>query len=412
MKKLLSLTLSLVMIMTTLCALPFSAKADVNYSFKYYFKEDAVLGTGATIAKDVSNNLSDFHATWYRGYYSLPEGSTAEPGNFGYRLYLQGEIRNFDRNDDYKVSFNGVALEKNQYITGSYVGDGYYYEEISTKIAEITIQVTFYPLRCSSSDNLTYGGEGYHIENEKVRIYTDVKKYKDMHIADWYAQYYDGSNAQEITIPAEWITTSEDYGTELNLPMPAAPTDVLLTVGDCVYEEKVIKEATETEEGRKAQVCKVCGAIKDGTEEKIDKLPPSEKPADNSEEEAKKKAEEEAKKKAEEEAKKKAEEEAKKKAEEEAKKAAFLAAQPTLKLKAGKKKLTASWTAVEGAEFYEIQYATNKKFKKAKTKKVAAAKVKAAIKKLKKGKKYFVRVRAIKGGDVSAWSKTKKVKVK
>lgn len=67
------------------------------------------------------------------------------------------------------------------------------------------------------------------------------------------------------------------------------------------------------------------------------------------------------------------------------------------KLSAGKKKFTVSWKKVSGASGYEVQYATNSKFKKAKTVTIKKGKtVKSEIKKLKKGTKYYVRVRAYK----------------
>ena len=78
------------------------------------------------------------------------------------------------------------------------------------------------------------------------------------------------------------------------------------------------------------------------------------------------------------------------------------------------KKIKAIWKKVTGAKGYEIQYSTNKKFKKAKTK--TTKKTTFVIKKLKKKKTYYVRVRAYKldaaGKKVPGkWSKVKKVKV-
>lgn len=89
-----------------------------------------------------------------------------------------------------------------------------------------------------------------------------------------------------------------------------------------------------------------------------------------------------------------------------------------LTLKAGKKQLTASWKSVSDISGYEVQYSTSKKFTKKTTKTVTAKKSakKTTIKKLKKGKKYYVRVRTYKtvnGKKVySSWSAVKNVKVK
>lgn len=77
-------------------------------------------------------------------------------------------------------------------------------------------------------------------------------------------------------------------------------------------------------------------------------------------------------------------------------------------------KVVASWKKVVEADGYQIQYATNKKFKKAKSKTVKSTSV--TLKKLKKKKTYFVRVRAYKVADgkkaYGKWSASKKVKIK
>lgn len=86
--------------------------------------------------------------------------------------------------------------------------------------------------------------------------------------------------------------------------------------------------------------------------------------------------------------------------------------------KAGKKSVKVTWKKVKGIKGYQIQYSTNKKFKKGnKTITVKSAKLTSAtIKKLKSKKKYYVRMRTYKivnGKKVySAWSKAKSVKVK
>ncbi len=86
--------------------------------------------------------------------------------------------------------------------------------------------------------------------------------------------------------------------------------------------------------------------------------------------------------------------------------------------KAGKKSVKVTWKKVKGIKGYQIQYSTNKKFKKGnKTITVKSTKsTSATIKKLKSKKKYYVRMRTYKvvnGKKVySAWSKAKSVKVK
>ena len=78
------------------------------------------------------------------------------------------------------------------------------------------------------------------------------------------------------------------------------------------------------------------------------------------------------------------------------------------------RKLTASWKKASEADGYQIQYAPNKKFKKAKSKTVKSTAV--TLKKLKNKTTYFVRVRAYKAVDgkkvYGKWSGVKKVKIK
>ena len=88
------------------------------------------------------------------------------------------------------------------------------------------------------------------------------------------------------------------------------------------------------------------------------------------------------------------------------------------KLKAKKGSVELTWSKTKGVKGYEIQLATDKKFKK--NKKTATVKkqktTKTTVKKLKAKKKYYVRVRTYKivnGKKVySAWSKVKSVKTK
>ncbi len=89
------------------------------------------------------------------------------------------------------------------------------------------------------------------------------------------------------------------------------------------------------------------------------------------------------------------------------------------KVKAGSKNFTVLWKTVSGVTGYEVQYSTSEKFTK-KTTKTATVKKSSAkkytIKKLKKGKKYYVKVRAYKivsGKKLyGAWSTVKSVKVR
>lgn len=88
------------------------------------------------------------------------------------------------------------------------------------------------------------------------------------------------------------------------------------------------------------------------------------------------------------------------------------------KAKAGKKQMTVTWKRDKRANGYQITYAQSKNFKKAK-KNITINKnktTKKVIKKLKSGKKYYVKVRAYKKSGnkkiYGAYSKVKTVKVK
>ena len=87
------------------------------------------------------------------------------------------------------------------------------------------------------------------------------------------------------------------------------------------------------------------------------------------------------------------------------------------------KKVKVTWKAVSDNTGYVVKYSTNKKLKKAKEKEIAKATAKTVtLKKLKKGKTYYIAVAAYLDntnqttGEVEElfgdWSKTVKVKVK
>lgn len=88
------------------------------------------------------------------------------------------------------------------------------------------------------------------------------------------------------------------------------------------------------------------------------------------------------------------------------------------KLSTKKKSIKVSWSKVKSVQGYEIQYSTDKNFKKnTKTIKInKGSSTSKTIKNLKKNKKYYVRVRAYKYQNKkyarSSWSKVKSIKVK
>ena len=87
---------------------------------------------------------------------------------------------------------------------------------------------------------------------------------------------------------------------------------------------------------------------------------------------------------------------------------------PVISVKAGKRSFTSKWKSVKGSKGYQLQYSTSKKFRNKKTKETSNLKLK--VKKLKKKKTYYIRVRAFKiiqGHKIySEWSNYKKIKTK
>ena len=81
------------------------------------------------------------------------------------------------------------------------------------------------------------------------------------------------------------------------------------------------------------------------------------------------------------------------------------------------KKMTVKWKKIRSATGYELQYATNRGFTKGlkKARITKASTVSKVIKKLKKGKTYYVRIRTYKKVNgkklYSGWSKVKKLKI-
>ena len=89
-----------------------------------------------------------------------------------------------------------------------------------------------------------------------------------------------------------------------------------------------------------------------------------------------------------------------------------LNAPASVKVTAKKKSFTVTWKKVSGAKGYQVQYSLTKNFKKATVKNVT--KTTLTVKKLKSGKKYYVRVKAAASDKKlnSGWSAAKTVKVK
>lgn len=83
---------------------------------------------------------------------------------------------------------------------------------------------------------------------------------------------------------------------------------------------------------------------------------------------------------------------------------------------AGKKKVKVTWKKMTGVSGYQLQFATKRSFAGKKTKNIGKTKSSVTLKKLKKGKTYYIRIRAYNKANGSkkygTWSSIKKIKVK
>lgn len=81
-----------------------------------------------------------------------------------------------------------------------------------------------------------------------------------------------------------------------------------------------------------------------------------------------------------------------------------------------KNEIAVKWKKVSNISGYQLQYSTNSKFKKAKSVKIKSKKTAKKIKKLKSGKKYFIRIRAYKVSNNKitngSWSKKRSITTK
>lgn len=415
MKKLLALVLSLIMIMTSVFIVPFSAQADKSgnttsdlpisgtenvsfenqfisdYNWKYdirYYKVTIpsagtfVLNINATLAGDDDDGVFSISLTDENANYSLKSG-------------LKGYVNETIEYDllagDYTFRFvaNGNDCPVNCTFTTSFTKKTQsFYADKSTKTSnlakanEIKLDTMYYGLMPGSTRN-GWGGQniGYKLNFSGGDLFILYNTERNrIHTEDYYVNLYD-ENGKTIYNTSVWDNEKQNY---------------VNTVGDCVYfknlkaglyfisfkdfygqfnflvtndlsqyqpqppmPEPVFPQPTAPTPTQPTQ------ATTTQTATKITKP----------------------------------------------KKAKIK------KVKGYKKALEVSYAKVSGASRYQIQVATDKKFKKnKKTVTAKKSKTKVKISKLKKKKKYYVRVRAYKsvsGKKVyGAWSKVKTVKTK
>lgn len=411
MKKLLALVLSLIMIMTSVFIVPFSAQAEqypilpipgtisdqcpinkdnyriddkgmVYYTYNIPYAGTFVLNINATLAGDDDDGVFSISLTDENANYSLKSG-------------LKGYVNETIEYDllagDYTFRFvaNGNDCPVNCTFTTSFTKKTQsFYADKSTKTSnlakanEIKLDTMYYGLMPGSTRN-GWGGQniGYKLNFSGGDLFILYNTERNrIHTEDYYVNLYD-ENGKTIYNTSVWDNEKQNY---------------VNTVGDCVYfknlkaglyfisfkdfygqfnflvtndlsqyqpqppmPEPVFPQPTAPTPTQPTQ------ATTTQTATKITKP----------------------------------------------KKAKIK------KVKGYKKALEVRYAKVSGASGYQIQVATDKKFKKnKKTVTAKKSKTKVKISKLKKKKKYYVRVRAYKsvsGKKVyGAWSKVKTVKTK
>ena len=415
MKKLLALVLSLIMIMTSVFIVPFCAQADESgnttsdlpisgtenvsfenqfisdYNWKYdirYYKvtipsaDTFVLNINATLAGDDDDGVFSISLTDENAAYSLKSG-------------LKGYVNETIEYDllagDYTFRFvtNGNDCPVNCTFTTSFTKKTQsFYADKSTKTSnlakanEIKLDTMYYGLMPGSTGN-GWGGQniGYKFNFSGGDLFILYNTERDRkHTEDYYIDLYD-ENGKTIYNTSVWDNEKQNY---------------VNTVGDCVYFKNL-----------KAGLYFI--SFKDfygqfnflvtndlsqyqpqpPMPEPVFPQPTAPTPTQPTQATTTQTATKIAK----------------------PKKAKIK------KVKGYKKALEVRYAKVSGASRYQIQVATDKKFKKnKKTVTAKKSKTKVKISKLKKKKKYYVRVRAYKsvsGKKVyGAWSKVKTVKTK
>ena len=370
MKKLLALVLSLIMIMTSVFIVPFSAQADESgnttsdlpisgtenvsfenqfisdYNWKYdirYYKVTIpsagtfVLNINATVAGDDDDGVFSISLTDENAAYSLKSG-------------LKGYVNETIEYDllagDYTFRFvtNGNDCPVNCTFTTSFTKKTQsFYADKSTKTSnlakanEIKLDTMYYGLMPGSTGN-GWGGQniGYKFNFSGGDLFILYNTERDRkHTEDYYIDLYD-ENGQ-----FNFLVTNDlsQYQPKPPMPEPVLPQP---TPQPTVPTQAVVQTKKKITKPKKAKIKKVKGY---------------------------------------------------------------------------KKALEVSYAKVRGASRYQIQVATDKKFKKnKKTVTAKKSKTKVKISKLKKKKKYYVRVRAYKSASgkkvYGAWSKVKTVKTK
>jgi len=260
MKKTLSLVLSLMMILATLTALPFTAHATEIGTVKlsYYFDDGDKIKYSPTLLADCGYNISSVSWEDQNGQpFSNDQIYASRNEEYTMTVMLSAETGKEFNDSNIAVWFNGVLLSGG----GSSLSENKY--RVTSMGYALEVQVTFryvYVTSQGAGDELwkTAGrNSGFHIKDEVIK-FTAGEKDANCHFDHWE----DVNNCLNLNFPNN-TPTQGMMGTE-------KATLYAVYVPHTFNEGVVTKEPTVTEEGVKTYTCYKCGVKK---EEPIEKLP-------------------------------------------------------------------------------------------------------------------------------------------
>jgi len=283
MKKTLSLVLSLVMIISTLCALPFTAKAvtaidkaEIEYTLKAGEKKYFNIPDGNYTVEDYTWKYRDGTGA-LKNTYSTDNAYI----NYNYVLYVELKAKsgyNFDTN--FKLTFNGGAVPDNG-TSNTNKADAYeeldYYGHqcftMSSDGSTIWFSVRFYPVGVRFYGNAQSSrrpdiytpdfvspGQQFFVERGQI--------YADTHITQWNVSKTLLSNGSQQIIGYD-SEAQNGTGIYITAPVDAVKVDAMVYVDECQYLETVVTPATCTAKGQSARICPVCEAKEYGSEKEI-----------------------------------------------------------------------------------------------------------------------------------------------
>ena len=261
MKKTLSLVLSLMMILATLTALPFTAQASEigTVRLSYYFDDGDKIKYSPTLLADCGYNISSVSWEDQNGQpFNNDQIYATRSDEYTMTVMLSAESGKEFNDSDIAVWFNGALLT----CGGSSLGENKY--RVTSMGYALEVQVTFRYVYVTSQGagnalwEIANNNSGFHIKDEVIRFTageTDV----NCHFDHWE----DVNNCLNLNF--------SNYTPTQGMMSASKATLYAVYVPHSYNDGVVTKEPTETEEGEMTYTCR-CGAKKT---EAIEKLAPA-----------------------------------------------------------------------------------------------------------------------------------------